>query len=439
MNFSNTNKIRKLMSLILVLVLMVSLFAGCKKDDTTADKTEPNVGPNLVSTTPSESQTQPAETQPVINENMATVVSQMNIRSSPSTESTVVGNLSAGDKVEVNRRETVTGINWAYITYPEAGWIIMDYVEMDFPTQDPENAGTASDPESTASTEPEATAGANTENIKGVVTTGLNIRSEASKDGKIQGAYNKGDVITILEVKDGWGRTSKGWIKMEYVNTSGTGNNTTTNTNTNTGNTNTGNGSTTVQFKGIVTASELNIRSTASTDGDRVGSLKHGARVEILEKSGNWGRTKDGWISLDHVYQDGTTGKNTAKGIVTGNELNVRSGPGTNYASVGSLKAGTRVNILEQFTYNGTTWGCTKDGWISLQYVYVDGTGTDKQTGVVIADDLNIRSGPGTNYESVGSLDDGDEVTILFEVTVGDTVWGNIKKGWISMDYVELD
>ena len=55
------------------------------------------------------------------------------------------------------------------------------------------------------------------------------------------------------------------------------------------------------QFKGIVTASELNIRSNPSPDGERVGALKAGARVEILEKSGNWGRTKDGWVSIDYI------------------------------------------------------------------------------------------------------------------------------------------
>ena len=51
---------------------------------------------------------------------------------------------------------------------------------------------------------------------------GVNIRSEASTSGKVQGAYNKGDVVTILEIKGEWGRTNKGWIKMEYVNTNST-------------------------------------------------------------------------------------------------------------------------------------------------------------------------------------------------------------------------
>ena len=445
MNFSKTAKLRNILSMILVLTMLVTLFAGCKKTDESPETTDtPNAGPSLIEPTPSEEDTKPTESEPVeINENMATVLSQINLRSAPTMESVVTGTLYAGDKVEISRRERMSGTDWAYITSPQAGWIVMEYVKMDYEPDAPAGSDTST-PAGDDSTDETKPAGSTTQSIKGVITAnGLNIRDGASKNNtKIVGSYSKGEIVTILEQKNGWGRTDKGWILMDYVKTSGTDNSTTTNNkddDKNDSNIN-GNGSTTVQFKGIVTASQLNIRSSASTDGDRVGSLNYGARVEILEKSGNWGRTKDGWISLDYVYQDGTTGTKTAKGIVTGDELNIRSGPGTGYDSVGSLDYGDRVVILEQFTYNGVTWGCTKNGWISLQYVFIDGTeNDDSQFATVTGDELNIRSGPGTKYDSVGSLDSGDEVTILFILEVGDTSWGNISKGWICMDYVELE
>ena len=442
MNFSKTSKLRKILSLILVMTMLVTLFAGCKKDDSSSETKEPHAGPSLIDPVPTDEATEPTETQPVeINENMATVLSQINIRSAPTTESVVIGNLYAGDKVEVSRRESLGGVEWAYITSPQAGWIVMDYVQMDFEPETPPGFDTST-PAGENSSEETNPSDSTAQTVKGVITAnGLNVREGASKNTKIVGNYSKGDVVTILEQKNGWGRTDKGWILMDYVKTNGSADNTTTNKDNDKDSSNiTGNGSTTVQFKGIVTATELNIRSSASTNGERVGGLKYGARVEILEKSGNWGRTKDGWISLDFVYQDGTTGTKTAKGIVTGNELNVRSGPGTGYASVGSMDYGDRVTILEQFTYNGVTWGCTKDGWISMQYVYVDGTeNDDSQFGTVTGDQLNIRSGPGTGYNSVGVLNAGDEVTILFILEVGNTSWGNISKGWISMDYVDLE
>ena len=65
-------------------------------------------------------------------------------------------------------------------------------------------------------------------------------------------------MITILETKNGWGRTNKGWVKLEYVNTNSTtvGGNTTNKDdkkdNTTTNPEITGNGSNTVILKGVV-------------------------------------------------------------------------------------------------------------------------------------------------------------------------------------------
>lgn len=474
MNFSKNHKFCKVLSLILVLILMSTLFAGCKKEDSEPQNTSGsglNLNLNNEETTPPTTQTEPVPTEPVVvNEKMGTVTSQMNVRVTPSTDATVVGTLYAGDRVEVTRQETVVGINWGYISDP-VGWIVMEYVAMDVPSSinEPDTSTPASTaPANEGSTENNTTT--NTTNIKGVITgNGVNIRSEGSTNGKIVGSYSKGDVVTILETSNGWGRTSQGWVKMDYVNTSGTttntnnnttNNNTTNNTNTTTNNntTITSNGNTTVVAKGIVIAKELNVRSNASQDSDRVGSLTYGARVEILETSGNWGRTKDGWIHMGYIYKDGTTGTNTATGVVTAEGgLNIRSGPGTGYGSVGSYAEGDTVNILEQFTYNGVKWGCTSKGWISMNYVDVDGSDDDDTDNDYYDDDddsdyderlygtvtaeggLRIRSGAGSNYNVVGSLSYGEDVVILDRKEVDDTTWGKISEGWICLDYVDLD
>ncbi len=79
-----------------------------------------------------------------------------------------------------------------------------------------------------------------------------------------------------------------------------------------------------------------------------------------------------------------------------------------------------------------------------MDYVDTDNSGnsTDNDgnlTGTVIGNGLNIRSGPGSDYPAVGSLNYGDRVTILEEEKVGDTTWGKTSKGWISLDFVSLD
>lgn len=45
----------------------------------------------------------------------------------------------------------------------------------------------------------------------------LNIRAEASALSAVVGSYEPGTAVTILETKDGWGRTDRGWIFMDYV------------------------------------------------------------------------------------------------------------------------------------------------------------------------------------------------------------------------------
>lgn len=323
------------------------------------------------------------------------------------------------------------------------------------------------DPTDPVETEPDETEPSGTgpvavqDNIATIVADQVSVRAAPSAESTIIGHLEKGDQVEIVDQQTllgvTWARLAdnKGWICMDLQQVSLPGGfveptdptepdetepeeTEPEETKPNEGTT-TGNGNNTVVAKGIVTASELNIRSKAGTDGERVGSLKAGDRVEILEKSGGWGRTSKGWISLDYVYQDGTTGKNTAKGVVTGNQLNIRSGPGTNYGSNGSLNFGARVNILEQFTVNGTKWGCIDKGWISLDYVYIDGsTGENGGTGTVTGDGLNIRTGPGTNYDTNGSLNKGDTIKIYTQIKIGDITWGCTDKGWVSMQYVEI-
>ena len=453
MNFSNTCRLKKGLSLLLIVLMAVGLFSGCKKESsgTEPNNTAPSLNLDISGTSAPTQETVAPTTEPIVyNDNMGTVTNQISVRVIPSKDANVTGVLDAGTVVEILRQNTVADINWGMISSPVSGWICMDYVKM-FNSQDGSvssetSTGTGTDATTPAATTPPSGSGTQTQNIKGVITaTDLNIRDEASASGNRVGSYSKGDVVTILETKNGWGRTSQGWIKMDYVNTSGTTTGTTTGTNTgtttNTGNnTTTGNGSTTTVSKGIVNTAELNIRSSASTDGDRVGSLKYGDRVEILEKSGNWGRTSKGWISLNYVYQDGTTGSKTAKGIVNTDGLRIRSGPGTTYESVGSYSSGDRVQILEQFTYGDSTWGCTNKGWISMAYVYQDGTDVGKTVeGTVNADELNVRGGPGTGYDSVGKMYKGEVIKVLYQVTVGDTTWGCIKDGWVSLKYVDLD
>jgi uncharacterized protein YgiM (DUF1202 family) len=115
------------------------------------------------------------------------------------------------------------------------------------------------------------------------------------------------------------------------------------------------------------TASTLNLRSGAGTQFAILGKIKRGTGVTILESVGNWRRVKTfggqvGWISASYL-----TRQATAK--VTASALNVRKGPGTDSAILGSFKRGTRVNVQ----YTSGNWAYVtvggKQGYVSLTYI----------------------------------------------------------------------
>ncbi len=138
-------------------------------------------------------------------------------------------------------------------------------------------------------------------------------------------------------------------------------------------------------------------------------------------------------------------------GTIKVNEwLRVRSGPSTGYSVVEYLKPNARVEILEQKTVGAMVWGKISNGWISMDYVVLDKQDTPDNSGgtqpsgtvtgtVNVKEFLRVRSGPGTSYALVCYLDPNTRVEILEQKTVGQTVWGKISSGWISMDYVVLD
>ena len=79
-------------------------------------------------------------------------------------------------------------------------------------------------------------------------------------------------------------------------------------------------------------------------------------------------------------------------------------------------------------------WIRTNYGWVYKSYVQIVGAASSNNTGRVTASALNIRSGPGTNYDKLGVLQYGQSVTIL-ENKGG---WYRIPSGWVSASYIRL-
>ena len=114
--------------------------------------------------------------------------------------------------------------------------------------------------------------------------------------------------------------------------------------------------------------------------------------------------------------------------------LNLRSEASTDAAVLATLDYGTQVDVLStsddgtwhKVTYNGMT------GYMSGDYLQV----TEEQLyGQVMDGPLNIRSGPGTECGTVGSLSTGAIVEIE-ELVGGYGGWYKIEQGYVSSDYV---
>lgn len=71
----------------------------------------------------------------------------------------------------------------------------------------------------TVVTKPNTNSNVKNVNYKAKVTAGigLNIRNGASANYKILGAYRYGTTVTITKESNGWGKTNKGWICLDYV------------------------------------------------------------------------------------------------------------------------------------------------------------------------------------------------------------------------------
>lgn len=113
---------------------------------------------------------------------------------------------------------------------------------------------------------------------------------------------------------------------------------------------------------------------------------------------------------------------------ITGNGVNLREGPGTDYDRVTSAnrgdefkRTGTTDNGWSRLSYN------SKDVYVSNSYVSTDKPdpiASDASGTVVVKKDANLRKGPGTDYEAVKTANANTE---LERTGTTDNGWTRVK------------
>ena len=359
---------------------------------------------------------------------------ELDVHKKPKANSRVLSQLPFALEVDVLEEKAAKETTWGRIepmkledgTKIKAGWIDLQHVIL--PSELVTEEEPAENPEVDA--EPELP---HIEATMGTITASkLNIRKGPDEKYETNGAYYKGDRVEILETEtvDGttWGQTNLGWIGMGYVKMDGTA--------VNAEDVNPSlvtNGETAILGYGVVDLGELNVRLGPGTEHAKIDTIKKGARYAYYQTSntsGEWVRIEHGWVSTEYFYLEGTVADDAITGTVTTDHLNIRTGPNTSYRSTGTLLQGDTVEILAEVA----GWGYTRQGWVFMSYVQANeptySTGT-----VTVTRGLNIRQEPNADSEIVGTLVQGNIVTVL-EV---DGSWGRVVNGWINLKYVEYD
>jgi uncharacterized protein YraI len=147
---------------------------------------------------------------------------------------------------------------------------------------------------------------------------------------------------------------------------------------------------------------------------------------------------------------------------ITSTQVNVRADPSTASAILGTIPANSTVEITGQDP--GQSWwqinypsgqGADGKGWVTAQYVtttsrpdvpILGGNQEDPQhwNVAIVQQQINVRSGPGTDFNSLGTLNPQEVVELLGKDANG--VWLQINfrpgagpegKGWISAAFVQ--
>ena len=104
---------------------------------------------------------------------------------------------------------------------------------------------------------------------------------------------------------------------------------------------------------------------------------------------------------------------------ITGNDIYVRSGPGTNFYHCGKLNTGDKVKVVDkQFSWSRIVPPAGSFSWISMQYVTIDPA--DPKVGTVTGDNVRVYAGsdyvkPLYSTTLQGKLSKGEKVKLLGE------------------------
>ncbi|MDM0497336.1 SH3 domain-containing protein [Clostridium perfringens] len=386
-----------------------------------------------------------------------TNASVLNVRESPRTSGRIVHKLNRNQVVGIY--EELNG--WYKIDYIDGvkkkyGYVSKDYISII--NENPNDEEKPVEPE-----KPSVSV-----NKQGVVkvNSALNMRSGPGSNYGVIGTLRNNDKVEIIKEVDGWYEIKfngkVGYVSSQYIKI-------VDNESSEEKPVEPEKPSVSVNKQGVVKVnSALNMRSGPGSNYGVIGTLRNNDKVEIIKEVDGWYEIKFngkvGYVSSQYIkVVDNESSEEkpvepekpsvsvNKQGIVKVNSaLNMRSGPGSNYGVIGTLRNNDKVEIIKEvdgwyeIRFNG------KVGYVSKSYITIVNEGANNETESVIKEgtvygvstNLNVRTGPGTSYQVVGYLLSGDKVKILGEENGWYKVQFNAstgtKNGYVSKDYIKV-
>jgi N-acetylmuramoyl-L-alanine amidase len=194
-----------------------------------------------------------------------------------------------------------------------------------------------------------------------------------------------------------------------------------------------------------INVSVLNIRKGPGLSYPILEQVKKGNQFNVVQKKDEWyeinmpsGET--GWVASWLVTLNQSRTANSSSGTVTVNGLRLRNNPSSDSSILKILQKDQVVKIQSQ---NGNWVNITvngMNGWVSKNFLSINKKVTIQSSnvkGIVTVDHLNIRTFPSMTSDAIGTLNTGNEITILGEENGWIQISAGGQNGWISGQYVE--
>ncbi|RFB17645.1 N-acetylmuramoyl-L-alanine amidase [Bacillus sp. HNG] len=220
----------------------------------------------------------------------------------------------------------------------------------------------------------------------------------------------------------------------------------------------------------VSTVDGLRFRSGPGTSFQVIGSLNKGNEAKFLEANENWSKISfnghNGWVSSQFItakQSSGSTNSNSNSGsnstttkktgTITASILNVRDQPNLQGRIIGKLKQNANVTITnEREVWLEIVFGGSS-AWIHRDFVAGISSTEEKPSqpaapqtptnqgkiGVVTASSLNVRDSSSLSGKVIGSLKQGNKVTIEEEVNNWSHITlSNGTNGWVASWYLDI-